>query len=266
LYLTPVTWEYDGPSMSETLRINQQYYDQLYRQGNTFLRLLHSRVSFDQQAKLRPNRAALHPIFSGIASAKGRARVLDYGCGWGIFLSGLPKAQSEAYCYDIAEVAMTGLEDLMRMLGRRVNRISFGDDGRIIPCDFDIIICSHVLEHVDDDRSLLTSLVQALRPGGHLLINVPINEEIPDPKHVRSYDMETLRKLILSVGLKIKVERQVCKLSTIILQIERQQHITGRLLRVLWCLVPYRIILWIEKTFLKDVAWQQLIMVGMKND
>jgi SAM-dependent methyltransferase len=40
---------------------------------------------------------------------------------------------------------------------------------------FDVIICSHVLEHVDDARAL-AELYRALRPGGLLIAMVPITE------------------------------------------------------------------------------------------
>jgi 2-polyprenyl-3-methyl-5-hydroxy-6-metoxy-1,4-benzoquinol methylase len=152
--------------MNGKRRINQEYNDCLYQPCNTFLRWLHGRVSFDQQSKLRPNRAALAPIFKEIAKAGGRARVLDYGCGWGIFLLSLPRRQVEAYYYDISEPAMSGLAQVMRMLGRQVNRVAVAADGEITPGNFDLIVCSHVLEHVEDDRALIANLTRALRVGG----------------------------------------------------------------------------------------------------
>lgn len=41
---------------------------------------------------------------------------------------------------------------------------------------FDLVLCSHVLEHVPDDRSAIGELFRVLRPGGVALIQVP-----PDP-------------------------------------------------------------------------------------
>jgi SAM-dependent methyltransferase len=38
---------------------------------------------------------------------------------------------------------------------------------------FDWILCSHVLEHVGDDRAAMRELHRVLRPGGTLLVQVP---------------------------------------------------------------------------------------------
>lgn len=40
---------------------------------------------------------------------------------------------------------------------------------------FDLIYCSHILEHVPDDRKAISELYRVLKPGGTALILVPIN-------------------------------------------------------------------------------------------
>ncbi len=39
---------------------------------------------------------------------------------------------------------------------------------------FDLILCSHVLEHIPDDRGALRQLRRVLRPGGAAVIQVPL--------------------------------------------------------------------------------------------
>jgi SAM-dependent methyltransferase len=41
---------------------------------------------------------------------------------------------------------------------------------------FDAIICSHVLEHVDDDRAAMRELRRVLRPGGWAIVMVPVDD------------------------------------------------------------------------------------------
>jgi SAM-dependent methyltransferase len=44
---------------------------------------------------------------------------------------------------------------------------------------FDALICVHVLEHVEDDRSAMGEMHRVLRPGGWALINVPYDRNRP---------------------------------------------------------------------------------------
>jgi SAM-dependent methyltransferase len=69
---------------------------------------------------------------------------------------------------------------------------------------FDLILCSHVLEHVQDDRKAMRELERVLAPGGRALLMIPLttSETFEDPSvtsprerrrlfgqedHVRSY-------------------------------------------------------------------------------
>jgi SAM-dependent methyltransferase len=48
---------------------------------------------------------------------------------------------------------------------------------------FDMLFCSHVLEHVSDDRKAMTELWRVLAPGGWALFQVPVTAErtVEDP-------------------------------------------------------------------------------------
>ena len=86
---------------------------------------------------------------------------------------------------------------------------------------FDIIYCSHVLEHVDDDRKAIREFYRTLKIGGWAILNVPITEEITfedptvtDPKererlfrqddHVRCYGPDYIDRL-KEVGFNVTV-------------------------------------------------------------
>ena len=43
---------------------------------------------------------------------------------------------------------------------------------------YDVIICNHVLEHVDDFRKALAELYRILAPGGLLLCSFPMDPQI----------------------------------------------------------------------------------------
>lgn len=48
------------------------------------------------------------------------------------------------------------------------------DMAEIASDSYDMFICSHVLEHVDDDRQALSELFRILKPGGRGILMVPI--------------------------------------------------------------------------------------------
>jgi SAM-dependent methyltransferase len=50
-----------------------------------------------------------------------------------------------------------------------ITSTAFADDA------FDVILCSHVLEHVADDRRAMRELYRVLRPGGWAILQVPLD-------------------------------------------------------------------------------------------
>jgi hypothetical protein len=52
--------------------------------------------------------------------------------------------------------------------------LPFGD------ASFDFAICSHVLEHIEDDRAAIAELFRVLAPGGRAVVMVPIEMDRPE--------------------------------------------------------------------------------------
>jgi SAM-dependent methyltransferase len=59
---------------------------------------------------------------------------------------------------------------------------------------FDIIYCSHVLEHVPEDRQAMSEMFRVLKPGGWALIQVPVskNATLEDPSITDPVERERL--------------------------------------------------------------------------
>jgi SAM-dependent methyltransferase len=51
-------------------------------------------------------------------------------------------------------------------------------DIRFPDASFDVVYCSHVLEHVDDDRAAMRELRRVLRPDGWAILLVPITAAV----------------------------------------------------------------------------------------
>lgn len=100
-----------------------------------------------------------------------------------------------------------------------IHQIPFADH------TFDVVLCNHVLEHVDDDLKAMREIHRVLKPGGFSILQVPFFRPVPqetyqdfsitDPKerervfgqrdHVRKYGMDYTRR-IASSGLQPKEE------------------------------------------------------------
>jgi len=151
-----------------------------------------------------------------------------------------------------------------RLLRREIAEWS-GVDGQ-----FDLVCCSHVLEHVPDDLALLRRLRSITRPGGNVLLNVPINEVLEDPKHARRYERESLRSVIEAAGLVKVFEGEGDRISTFFLKRERAtemrrfEKIGLKTLRLILAVAPYSVLLWLDRNVFSNYAPSQLI-VGARN-
>ena len=106
-------------------------------------------------------------------------RVLDLGCGEGRHAIGLACLQTiELHAVDLSYRDLHTGRGKARELGEPVfSRVAFMNaDGTRLPyCDntFDAVICSEVLEHIPDYRTVIIELLRVLRPGGALVVSVP---------------------------------------------------------------------------------------------
>ena len=133
----------------------------------------------------------------------------------------------------------------------------------------DTILCSNVLEHLEEDRLVLENMHRTLQPGGHCIILAPaerwlyngLDEELG---HVRRYTRGELRDKMQAAGFEIMMEKQFSRLAAI------SWFCSGHLLRrrqlsprqMIWFdrLVPLAKLL----DYCLPVPGVSLIMVGRK--
>lgn len=58
---------------------------------------------------------------------------------------------------------------------------------------FDYILCNHVLEHIQDDRTALSELRRTLKPEGTAFLNVPLDETLKQTLENPAYNTDALR-------------------------------------------------------------------------
>ncbi len=99
-------------------------------------------------------------LFSGMDRTR-RYRFVDFGPGIPLskFLRSLTFLD-----YRTADLFMDGVDDHVDI----TNMSSYPDSS------FDLFLCSHVLEHVSDDRKAMRELFRILKPGGRGIAMVPV--------------------------------------------------------------------------------------------
>jgi SAM-dependent methyltransferase len=108
--------------------------------------------------------------------ARCEGAVLDVGCGEMPFRDLLAPSVN----YSGIDVAMA---DEFGMSG---NSEIVPFDGRVIPfvdASFDHVLCTEVLEHVEDPAALVAEIYRVLKPGGALLATVPFSARVHYAPH-----------------------------------------------------------------------------------
>ena len=135
-------------------------------------------------------------------------RILDVGCGPGIFLHRLSLRYPLAVLRGV-EYSATALEAASPALRPL---IVHGDilevAGELGPDPFDLIVCSEVLEHVPDPVAVLKALANLAAPGATLLFSVPAgmrhwSRQDDAAGHLRRFEPAEFRALLEQSGFEV---------------------------------------------------------------
>ena len=144
-------------------------------------------------------------------------RVLEVGCGYGIFARLLP-ADIDYVGIDTgeAEVRVASAWAAAHRPGWRFLRGTVTTHAQA-DAAFDLVLLSEVLEHMPEQEAeaTLAACVRALAPGGHLLLTVPNRLHVRnrarrlasrelvwmDPTHLREYTLPEARRLVEALPL-----------------------------------------------------------------
>ncbi len=151
--------------------------------------------------------------WGGIAarlSSWGRdVRLLEVGCGEGALLDRLrAEGHQNLMGIDLSgpSVAAAKAKGLDVVHGAVEQLLAANET-------YDIVVLSHVLEHVAEPRHLMETLVPMLRPGGEILVCLPYSplsleidqHEITNlpPHHLTRWNLSSLRRLALIVRMEL---------------------------------------------------------------
>ena len=138
-------------------------------------------------------------------------RVLDAGCAQGTLLAML-KARGFANLTGL-DPSPLAIDSMMRRFGISGVAVSFCSPTQDL-IDFDLVILSHVLEHIADVESAVRGLSQVLRPGGMCYLEVPdatrYHEYLVAPfhdfnnEHINHFSLPCLSSLMTAHGFELQ--------------------------------------------------------------
>jgi ubiquinone/menaquinone biosynthesis C-methylase UbiE len=155
--------------------------------------------------------------FSEKRKPRNGLRVLDIGCEVGLELIDRYNQGYDVFGVDINKEFIKKLEKAFKDNNAKIT-LKVADAARL-PFQsnfFDEVICSHLIEHVKDDKKVLQEVRRVLKPGGMLCLRVPhirnlhtstrkflkIKNCYTDRTHLREYDRAGILRLANSVGFR----------------------------------------------------------------
>jgi SAM-dependent methyltransferase len=134
-----------------------------------------------------------------------RRRILDVGCGDGLFFDRLQKFGQ-----------VEGIEPDASLVNdprwRPRIKVAPLEPGSFAPGAYDLVLMLDVLEHIADDRAALLAARSSLRPGGHLVLTVPAlsllwSRHDEANAHHRRYAPRGLRATLEAAGFEVETVR-----------------------------------------------------------
>ena len=173
-------------------------YDQLWRGLEDFLR-------YNPGARHR-RRLVLGSLR---AHAPAAATILDVGCGVGEMVEFLAaRLPGRAFTgVDLSPVAVDSCRRRMPMHDWRVVDITAGE----LPAGYDAVLCSELLEHLDEPGPALRRVAAAAKPGGIVVVTVPSGRVFPTERavgHVLHPSAEVLQEWFAGAGLEVLAARR----------------------------------------------------------
>jgi len=142
-------------------------------------------------------------------------RLLDVGCGEGLFAGALLQAGLQVVAVDVADAALRRARE--RVAGLDARLIPFTGSWPLEDASFDVVWSGETIEHVADTAPWLAEIRRVLRPGGRLLLTTPNHGPLTrlslalssraferhfDPlgEHLRFYTRRSLTGLLHGLG------------------------------------------------------------------
>ena len=172
-----------------------------------FYRALHAHLEGELTAALKGTRRDAIQSAGPTPRANEGIRILDAGCGTGGLIRRLAN-RHPGWTWTGVDLEPIAVELARSRCRAEIVQASLLE----LPFDdaqFDAVVCSDVLYHLDDDAKAVSEIFRVLRPGGVLVVNVPAHRWLWSYHDVtvhgkRRYVRADVRKLFEGAGFETK--------------------------------------------------------------
>jgi 2-polyprenyl-3-methyl-5-hydroxy-6-metoxy-1,4-benzoquinol methylase len=177
----------------------QQVFETVYRGRQ---RVLHH-MAYMRMSKVLLIQQILHKVGIDLAGKS----LFDYGFGAGTFFRYCP-LNTRLFGVEMDPVTV---EEVGRMLaGRGHPEVTLAPidpehwaTHPLLQQSYDVVLCSHVLEHLPDPVDVLRRLKECLKPDGALVVLLPLNERRSNPHHVHTVDRGKIADWLQASALRM---------------------------------------------------------------
>jgi 2-polyprenyl-3-methyl-5-hydroxy-6-metoxy-1,4-benzoquinol methylase len=174
-----------------------------------------------------------------------QGKILDIGCGEGVFINELNKRKFDVYGIDLNKWAIAKAKKTFGLKKLQVVSIyDFVDEGN----RFELITFFEVLEHVGNPREFIRKVKSFLNEDGFISFSVPDVrmygpfEELQNvpPYHFNRYSSETLKKFLMMNGFQILIFKKInrldstCFLNNILIKLKIKKIVVNKNILTLW--------------------------------
>jgi 2-polyprenyl-3-methyl-5-hydroxy-6-metoxy-1,4-benzoquinol methylase len=133
--------------------------------------------------------------------------IFDYGFGAGTFYRYCPR-NSRLFGVEIDRENVVAVDTMLRQRGyREVDlqqiEIEHWAEHPLLARQYDVVLCSHVLEHLPDPVHFLRIIRGCVRETGAFVGLVPLNEREIDPHHVQVVTHAKVEQWAREAGLRV---------------------------------------------------------------
>ena len=179
---------------------SQEIFKSVYRNRQTFLH----HMAYMRMAKVLLALEVLEKTGVGL----DRKAIFDYGFGAGTFFLHCP-TNARIAGVEIDPVNVTDVQQRMQQRGFADVRlqtivIEQWEQHPLLREQYDIFLCSHVLEHLPDPVTFLRRIRNCIKSDGVFVGLVPLNERCANPHHVQACDRIKIQSWLGQAGLKTR--------------------------------------------------------------